>query len=209
MEMEDYKSNSNKSKMEQQEKPDEKKKMEKVVSGVAKTKKKSELTKFTEVFVSEDARDVKNYLLVDIAIPAIKNVIYDLVTNGLSFVLNGRNAVSGRTTPASKIAYNKCYTNSRDAYQRPVSTPRERRSTLDYDDIVIPTRGDAEVVLDTMAAAIEKYGHVSVLDLYDMVELDAPYTADKYGWLDISSAKVIPARGGGYMLKLPRAVPLD
>ena len=33
--------------------------------------------------------------------------------------------------------------------------------------------------------------------------------ADNYGWIDISSAKVVPARGGGYMLKLPRAVPLD
>lgn len=207
--MDEYKSNSHRSKMEQQAVPEEKKKIEKVVSGVAKTKKKSELVKFADVFVSDDAHNVKDYLLMDIAIPAIKNVIYDLVTNGLSFILHGRNAVSSRSTPASKIAYNKCYTNARDSYQRPVNSPRDRRSAFDYDDIIIPTRGDAEVVLDTMSAAIEKYGHVSVLDLYDMVELDAPYTAEKYGWTDISSARAVPARGGGYILKLPRAVPLD
>ena len=159
--MEDYKPNSNKSKMEQTANSEEKKKkMEKVVSGVAKTKKKGGLTKFADVFISEDANDVKEYLLTDIAVPAIKNVIFDLVTNGLSLILHGRNAVGSRTTNASKINYNKCY--PRDSYQRPVSSaPRERRTAFDYDDIIIPTRGDAEVVLDTMSAAIEKYGHVT------------------------------------------------
>lgn len=206
--MEEYKPNSNKFKTEQKANSEEKQKMEKVISGTAKTKKKSELTKFTDVFVSEDARNVKDYLLNDIAIPSAKNTLYDLVTRGLSFILFGRNAASGKATPASKINYGGFFKG--DSRQSSFSSaPRERRGTLDYDEIVFNTRGDAEVVLDTMDAAIEKYGHVSVLDLYDMVQLDAPYTADKYGWLDISSAKVVPARGGGYMLKLPRAVPLD
>lgn len=208
--MEEYVSNSNKSKMEQKAAPEEKKKMEKVVSGAVKAKKKNELTKFTDVFISEDARNVKDYLLLDIFVPALKNVVFDLVTNGLNFVLHGKNATSSRSMGVSKIAYNKFYNGGRETFSRQESAPRERRGALDYDDIIIKNRGDAEIVLDTMAAAIEKYGHVSVLDLYDMMELDdAPYTADKYGWVDISSAKVVPARGGGYMLKLPRAVPLD
>ena len=202
-------SNSNKLKSEQKAATAERKKMDKVVNGAVKVKKKSELTKFTDVFISDDARNVKDYLLLDIFVPALKNVVFDLVTNGLNFVFHGRNAVGGRAIPASKINYNKCYTN-RDSFSRQPSMSRERRSALDYDDLIINDRGDAEVVLDTMGAAIEKYGHVSVLDLYDMLELDdAPYTADKYGWVDITSAKVVPARGGGYMLKLPRAVPLD
>ena len=81
-------------------------------------------------------------------------------------------------------------------------------SRFDYDDIVIESRGEAEAVLIQMDDLIERYGFVSVLDLYDMCELTAPYTSDKYGWTDLRTARVVPVRKG-YVLKLPRALPLD
>jgi hypothetical protein len=49
---------------------------------------------------------------------------------------------------------------------------------------------------------------VSVADLYDLVGVTGNYTDNKYGWTDIRSASVIRVRDG-YMLKLPKALPLN
>ena len=75
--MEIYQSNSHKSK-EMIEEPavEEKKKVEKVVVGAVKTKKKSGLSKVFKNLVSEDAKDIKTYLVGDIIVPTIKKTIF-------------------------------------------------------------------------------------------------------------------------------------
>ena len=57
----EYKSNSHKSK-----EVDERKKVGKVVKGKVKTKKKSGITKFTDVFISEDVSSVKSYIIGEV-----------------------------------------------------------------------------------------------------------------------------------------------
>lgn len=69
--MEEYRSNSNKSKERQNELVPEKK-VEKIVSGSVKSKKKSGIEKLTSVFVPEDVDDVKSYIFEDIIVPAVK-----------------------------------------------------------------------------------------------------------------------------------------
>ena len=54
--MEEYKTNSDKSRQEQSEK-----KVEAVISGKAKTRKKGEMQKFADVFIAEDANNVKSF----------------------------------------------------------------------------------------------------------------------------------------------------
>ena len=56
-----YKPNSHKYKEEQKAANDEKR-AEKVVQGKVKVKKKGEVRKFADVFVAEDAHNVKDYL---------------------------------------------------------------------------------------------------------------------------------------------------
>ena len=80
--MEEYKPNSHKSKEDQKGAVSEKK-VEKVIAGTVKSKKKSEIRKFTDVFISEDIDNVKSYILLDVLIPAIKKAISDVVTNGI------------------------------------------------------------------------------------------------------------------------------
>ena len=60
--MEEYKSNSHKSRQNQNDDIPEKR-VEKVVSGSVKSKKKNGLQKITNVFVPEDVDDVKSYIL--------------------------------------------------------------------------------------------------------------------------------------------------
>lgn len=59
-----------------------------------------------------------------------------------------------------------------------------------------------------MDELIDTYGLASVADLYDLVGKTCEYTDNNYGWNDIRSAAVVRVRDG-YLLKLPRALPLN
>ena len=199
--MEDYKSNSHASK--EKEKNREEKKVEKIISGNAKAKKKSEFSKFADVFVSEDAGNVKSYILMDVLVPAVKKAISEIVTNGIDMLLYGETGVHKRNGASSKVSYRSYY----DRSNRSSSSSRTR-SGYSYDDIILDNRGEAEEVLSRMDEIVATYGTVSVADLYDLVGITGAYTDNKYGWTDIRSASVVRVRDG-YMIKLPRALPLN
>ena len=80
---------------------------------------------------------------------------------------------------------------------------------MGYDDILFDSRGDAEAVLDTMNDIIDRYGTVSVADLYDLAQVpNDNFTMNRYGWTNISGAYAHRVRDG-YILKLPRTKPLN
>lgn len=204
--MEDYKPNSHRSKVEQQPTDNSERKLEKVVKGTVKTKKKNELRKITDVFISEDASNVKSYVLMDVIVPAIKNALYDVVVDGIGMIL-GKNARDTRYGGGTRerTSYGSYY--SQKDNDRYGSSARARMA-FDYDDIIFRTRGDAEVVLDQLFAELRKYGLVRVGDLYDLAGLSAPYTANDYGWTNLRNADVVHVRDG-WIIKLPKAMPID
>jgi len=202
--MEEYKPNSHKYK-EDQNRSSSEKKVEKVIAGTVKSKKKSEIRKFTDIFISEDINNVKSYILLDVLIPAIKKAISDIVTNGIDMILYGETGKTKSNSTASKVSY-RSYYDGRNG-RRDYSAIRTKIS-YNYDDIIFDNRGEAEDVLSRMDELISTYGLVSVADLYDLVGVTGNYTDNKYGWTDIRSASVIRVRDG-YMLKLPKALPLD
>ena len=195
-----YPSNAHISKkMPEEQKPEEKKKIEKVTVGQAKIKKKSGISKFFGNLVSEDAQDIKTYLFKDIVIPTIKKTISDTV----DMILYGGSR-KDRSSISSRVSYRSFYDDPRSRDSRDV---RAVTPALNYDDIIIDTRGEAEAVLSQMNDLIDTYQIVSVADLYDLVGLSGNYTDNKYGWTNLRNAEVIRVRDG-YMLKLPRALPI-
>ena len=61
--MAEYRSNSDKSREKQINKPVPEKKIEKVVQGEVRSKKKSGLQKITDAFVPDDVANVKSYII--------------------------------------------------------------------------------------------------------------------------------------------------
>lgn len=84
----------------------------------------------------------------------------------------------------------------RDAYYR-----------KNVDNILFDSRETAENVLEASKEIINEYGFVTVADMYDLAGLDAPYTGQKYGWMDLKEAKIIRVRQG-YELVLPEIIPI-
>ena len=202
MDERDVKPNSYAYKAKQKEAAEERKKVEKVVNGSVKTKKKSGVSKFASLFISDDVKDVKEYTLKDIVVPTIKKVIVDIVCDGINIIVNGKDSKRYRD---SKVGYRSYSSYSRDD-RRPSTSVSSR---FDYDDLVFDDRGDAELVCDQLEEMIERYGFATVADFYDAAGRSAPYTAQKYGWTSIRSADIIRTRDGGYIIKLPKAMPLD
>lgn len=190
--MREYQPNSHKSK--------EEKRVQKVVTGKVKTKK-NEGRKLLNMFISEDAQNVKSYIVLDVLVPAIKKAILDIVTDGADMILYGGSHNSKRKS-GNKVSYRSYYEDKKD--------DRDYRSKgrFDYDDLVFDSRAECEAVREQMVEIIDQYGFVTVADMYDMADVPAPYTSSKYGWTNIRTAETIRGRDG-YILKLPKAMPID
>lgn len=202
MENYDYQPNSHKVKEERKNTSAEKR-VEKVVNGTVKTKKKSGASKLANTLLSEDARNVKSYLVSDVLIPAVKKTLVDFVKDGVEMLVYGSTRRGDRRPIADKVSYHSRY-DRRDDY------PSESRSRMrfDYDDIILDSKGEAEMVLTRLDELIETYGHARVGDLYDLVGKSCDYTYNDYGWTNLSTAKTVYVRGEGYGLELPRALPI-
>ena len=201
--MEDYKSNSDKARQEQKEE----KKIEPVVTNAAKTRKKGDIRKLADIFISEDANNVKSYILMDVIVPAVKKAISDIVTTGIDMILYGESGRTKKNNTVSNVSWRKYYDQNSD--RSATNTSSSKYGAFNYDDIVLATRGDAEAVLDAMNDIINQYGTVSVSDLYDLTNYpNDNFSMNRYGWTSINGATPVRVRNG-YILKLPKAIPLN
>jgi len=202
----DYKPNSNRYKEEQKSKNSDKRVEKPVVTGNVTTKKKSAISKFAGEFISDDAKNVKSYIFGEVLFPALKKAIYDIVTDGIDMILYGGTKQGRKRSTADRVSYV-------NYYDRGSRSPRDTRvstiSRYSYDDIVLESRAEAEEVLERMDELIASYGLVRVADLYDLVGITGDYTDNKYGWTSLRTAEIVRTRDGGYMIKMPRAIPID
>lgn len=199
--MNEFKPNSHKYKEEQRTAREERK-IEKVVTGAVRTKKKSEISKLADVFISEDVKNVKSFLLMDVLVPTIKKAILSTV----DMILNGGGGSSyAKRSSTPKVSYRQYY---EDRADRRYEDNAKARTRFDYDEIVFESRGEAEAVREQMLDVIERYGFVTVGDLYDMADLTQPYTSNKYGWTNLRTAETVRV-SEGYVIKLPKASPIE
>ena len=196
--------NSHKARDEKKASAQEEKRVEKVVRGKVKTQKNNK-RKLADLFISEDAGNVKNYIFLDVIIPAVKKAIYDLVVGALDMSLYGGRGGGGRRSTADKVSYRDYNSVSR----RDTRSYESARTTsgYSYDDIVLETRGEAEAVLTRMDEIMEEYEIVRVADLYDLVGITGEHTDNKYGWTNIRNAKIVRVRDG-WKIEMPRALPI-
>lgn len=211
MDIDKLPSNSNASKQRaqapavkpQMQSPDGKK--QKVVTGKVTMKKKSEVRKFTEVFVAEDASSVWDHLLHEMVIPMTKNLLVDFGQAFIERMITGSSRGGGsRFNNTGNYTQYGSISTSNTRYANP--SPNITR--FDYQDIVFTTVNDANAVLDTMEHELRRFGLVRVSDLYDICGQTAPHTAHHYGWTNLSRARVVPVRGG-YAIEWPKHAELD
>lgn len=202
--MEEYRSNSHKVRDGEAEQIPEKR-VGPVISGTAVAQKKSGFRQFADSIIATSMEDLSSFLLSDVIVPAFKKAIVDVVTNGIDMLLYGKVASTKSGPGVTKVSYGSYYSGTK--YSEP--TRSTNNGVFDYDTIIFDNRGDAEAVLEAMDDMIDKYGVVSVGDLYDLACISTSnYTVNKYGWTNIRAAEVVRCRDG-YMLKMPKVIPIN
>lgn len=200
--MQNYKPNSHRSKEEQSGSTGEKRANPVVKKGAVKVRTNN-TRKFADVFVSGDIDNVKDYLLNDVVFPALKKLLFDSIKDGAEMLIFGKTGRGSRTSTTNYVSYN--YTGSRD---RDYSRDNRSSNRFDFENLVFDSKGEAEAVLTEMHAILAEYKIVRVLDLYDMCQRTPPYTSQNYGWTNLDRAETVRVREG-YILKLPKAMPID
>lgn len=208
--MEEFPSNSKYAKPAEPEK-DEPKRILKVVEGDVVRRKKPLGKRFHDMFFGGDSKSVVEYVVQEVLLPAARDMIADAVSQGVERIIFGEARSSSRRAAVSRpsafgggnnsVPYNR-YSSNRREDPRP-SISRQARARHEFDEIIIPTRAEAEEVLDSMYNILSRYEQVSVKDLYELTGVEFHHTDEKWGWTDLRGARVVRV-SNGYLLDLPK-----
>jgi hypothetical protein len=211
--MENYPSNSHTAPAA--EEVTEPKKVESVVTGDVTRRKKPLGKRFTETFVGAPLGTVAQYVVLEVLIPAAKDMMSDAVSQGIDRMLFGdsRPSSRGRSNRPSgtngyvsynRMGMNKPTRNGLDEFAR----KPERRSSHDFDEIILATRAEADEVIDRLFDLVNQYNQATVADLLELVGVSSNHVDHKWGWDDIRGAGVTKIRNG-YLLDLPKPEPIQ
>lgn len=184
----------------------DKPRVNRVGSGFKTAKAKTHFDNFIDNAVS----NIRPKDIADDILGTIKKATWDILTGILDNVLwpggNGRKQKSnGHTSYSSYYGRgNSTQTKSTSSYEEPV---RKHKTGCKYDDVIAPTRIDAEQICKELMDALSHYGTTTVGDLYDAAGLDCPYTYHTYGWTSLDELDIVRVRGG-FLISLPPAKPL-
>jgi len=201
----------------EQKSEEPRKKVEQIVEGEVVRRKKPMGKRVAETFIGTDAKSVWAFVAVDVLVPAAKDMIADAVSQGVERMIYGestnRSRRGSRRPNDPYVSYNR-YSSRRPGPRDPRDREEPRMSRRakaqhDFDEIILPTRVEANEVIDRMFDLVSKYEVATVADLYDLVGISGSYTDDKWGWYELRGADVTRTRHGGYLLNLPRPEPLD
>lgn len=205
-------SNTNKDKEAATDEPREA--LPQITSQAGVQRKKTLGRKFKEAVTGDDARSVVNYVFFDVVVPAAKNMFMDAINEGLSRALwgdarRGRSIIGGTSGSNNYVPYNKIGSNPNPVQSSGRALSQQARATHNFDEIVLPSRGEAEVVLATLLDRIEKYDVATVSDLYDLVGITGNFQDNAWGWVNLAGSTIDRAGREGYLLSLPRPSALN
>ena len=145
--------------------------------------------KFTETFMTEDAKDVKTWLLMDVLIPGVKNTILDILSMVFFGEVESRSRMGrSRRDRDDRVNYSSYYRGSSDRKDRDSRRRRDDRydsdDRVDFRNIILRNREDAEQVIEEMRRRIRNKDSASVADLLDLIDVPGRYTDNNWGWDD-------------------------
>lgn len=191
----------------------EREKLESVVSGNVVKRRKPLGKKLAEAFAGDDARTVGGYLFTDVVVPAIKSLILDAITEGGQRLLFGgsggsRSSHGRRIIPSNTNAYNRMSSGGSTVSSGGRNLSASTREVKSFDEIVLDSREEADLVLEKLVDYVSEYGAVRVADLYDAVGMTPNMTDEQWGWKDLRTAHVRRVREG-WLIEMPPTISID
>lgn len=185
--------------------------------------KKSTFTKLKDRFLGDSPDSVKNYVIDEVLIPSIKNLISSVVTSSINSLLYGQgNGPTGYygQRQSSVRNYNSAPWEpigrpQRIDYNKPASSYRSavQSRQINVDDVIFDTEQAAQNAIIQLQEYIDAYGSVSILRYYDICGVSANFAQNGYGWTttrDMNVIRFYDTSRGDYRFKIsmPPAIPL-
>jgi hypothetical protein len=185
-----------------------------VTSAETRGRKRGLGRQFKETFVGGSARDAFGFAIDEVIVPTIRDMFVEAMQSGIDRLFYGE---SRRPRPGGspwggiggvgpKVSYPTPYNRmSQPSTTKPAerSLSRRARARHSIDELVIPSRQEAEEVIDRMFDLLSKYGVVHVADLYELTGIQSSHVDMKWGWVSLRGAKAVRLRQGGFLLDLP------
>lgn len=192
--------------------------VEQVTTGEVVARKKSIGRRLKDMFVGGDSKTVFQYVISDVVIPQVQDMITEGVSSGFERLIYGESRGPGRrfssrpTGANTQTNYNR-YSRGNQPIGRTMMQDSHRPAAAvvqprGIDDILLATRVEADTVLDRMYDLLQQYENVSVSDLYRMIGWSPSFVDQRWGWVELHGATVRRVRDG-YLLDLPKPTPLD
>lgn len=205
--------NSRTQRPEREERPErtERKDVSRVTKGRVILRKKPLHKRFIDAFRPEDNKGFAEYILIDVLVPGIKDTLADSATAAIDNALGVSGTRSRRRSRGEYTSYNRMSAaRPRDRRDRDDDRPRRRESRMadDVREVVLDSRVEAEEIIDNLFELASKYDAATMRDLLSMIGEPHDQTHEDWGWRDLRGARVHRVREG-YLIDLPRPVPLD
>lgn len=205
--MQDFPPNSRKAKAT--DAPREK--LKPVTSAETRERKSGLGRKFKETFFAGNSKDVARYMVEDVVVPSIRDMFRDALQGGIDNLFYGDRSSGRRRPPNSpltshppaRVDYRSVSSPTRASQPQQRMLSRQARARHDFQDLVIPSRQEAEDVLSRLFDVLSQYGDVSVAHLYELTGVRPEHTDEKWGWTNLRGAKAVRLRQGGFLLDLP------
>lgn len=173
----------------------------------AKVRKKTELQKFAEEFISDNVSNVPSYVRREIVIPAIIEAIRKVLIT--AFDMTFSNAARPKSRDKTRPDYGKeayrAYYDDRDDYRRQSSNQNKNR--YGFDSMGFETKQEAEDVLNDMRDLLFQYRFVRVADMYQLCDRMPKSTDYNYGWKTLPDNVAVKIDSEGiWYIDLPRPI---
>lgn len=188
--------------------PDEKV-IEPVVSGNVKRHRRSIFAKVKDSLFGDDAKDVATYVLTDVLLPSLRDMMVDMTKNGIERLVYGDQGPRRRPgfqphTTSSRVSYSSY---SRGASRPTTSHTPRTRTREEPNGFILESRDEALLVLERMNDIIEMYGVATMADLLELMRMPSTHVDSRWGWDREIAARIRHTRDG-YLLDMPSADPV-
>lgn len=182
----------------------------------AEVKERSALQKASRSFFAEDFNKVARYVGKEIILPSVKRLIFDVFSDGLGALLWGTDSRKGK---GDKFASYYGGSNRGSMYWQSGNSnngPRTQQASsrvsgtgYDSEMYIVPSRGDAEYIIDSLKEELGSYPSVPIASLYKMLKRDPQPVDFNYGWTNLSGIDFRRLANGEFEIITPRVEPLN
>lgn len=183
---------------------------EKIVEGNVVTRKTPWYKRFARNLIADDATSMGDWIMQEVVLPSVRNLISDAVKGSTDRVLYGSSRVrGGGSVIGGRVGSLRTRYDRMAEEGEPRRLTREARARHDFDEIVLASRSEAIDVIEALIDRAVRYKAVTVSDLYDLLGVTGSYADRSYGWseAELRYADVRQTRGG-FLLDLPKPEPL-